>query len=241
MESTAAAAWGEWLLLFVRPDEPGFWLLVDLIAAVGFAVMLGGSARRRNLVRALRWLVTPFLALLFGAVSLEAMGLAGVDRGQALRLGMPLVVGILLLLALVRLAVRPDPLAPPRASGEPGEVPFAILYAGVEQAHWCFQRAAMLTIFMALPVALSQPAYWALWAAIFIALPGLLFVPSGWARLWSFIALATTAILFFYTRNFWLAWALHAGIFLLAGPSIVRSGTTAAGSAAGQSTLSSSA
>lgn len=228
LAETVDGGWGAWAALFVNPRAPGFWLLVDLLAAIGVGLLLAGvSSRRRNLLRAGRWVVVPFLALTFGAVSPQTMGLAGTDRVAALRLGLPLVAGLLLLLTLARLAVRGDAprgaaQAPPLRPSEPGAVPFAILYAGGEQLHWCFQRAALLVIVAALPNAPANAAYWATWAAMLLALPGLLLLPSGWGRLWTFVALAATAILFFYTRNFWLCWALHAGTLLLAGAGTVR-------------------
>lgn len=231
---TLGAGWSAWAALFVNPRAPGFWLLIDLLTAVGVALLLAGvSSRRRNLLCAGRWVVVPFLALLFGAVSPQSMGLAGTDRAAALRLGLPLVAGLLLLLTLARLAVRGEGAqgaadVPRVRPAEPGAVPFAILYAGVEQLHWCFQRAALLMIVAALPSAPATAAYWATWAAVLLALPGLLLLPSGWGRLWTFVALATTAILFFYTRNFWLCWALHAGTLLIAGAGLVRSELPAA-------------
>jgi hypothetical protein len=229
LEILDAAGWGTWALLWVRPDSPGFWLLLDLLTALGFALLLAGlPPRRKNLLWSLRWLLVPFLALLAGAVSPQAMGIAGVDREIALRLGLPLVAGLLLLLVLVRLAVRSEGgsgVNPPPVA-EAGTIPFALLYTGAEQFHWCFQRAALLAIFAALPSAPVSAAYWATWAAVLLALPGLLLLQGGWARLWNLVALTSTAILFFYTRNFWLCWALHATIVLLAGPTLVRSALT---------------
>ncbi|MGL4650611.1 MAG: hypothetical protein ACRC1H_14480 [Caldilineaceae bacterium] len=229
METTAAdvlaANWSDWAQLFLRPSEPGFWLLVDLAAAMGFALLLAGlSLRRRNLLRATRWPVVPFLALMLGAVSPQGMGLAGIDWQATLRLGLPLVAGLLLLLALVRLAVRAEGAGSgDLPNADSGTTAWAILYSGVEQLHWCFQRAALLAIFLALPSATTNAAYWATWMAVLLALPGLLLLPSGWSRLWNLVALAATAILFFYTRNFWLCWLLHAGTMLIAGPALLRS------------------
>lgn len=220
--SGLATTWGEWALLIVRPSGPGFWLLVDVLAAVGVSLLpVRALEGRASLLRAVRWLLVIFFALAAGALSPQALGMAGIDWETALRLGLPLVAGLLLLLALVRLAVRPEA---GQAAGEPGAVPYALLYAGAQQAHWCFQRAALLALFVALPSGNAGPAaaYWATWTAVLLALPGLLHLRSGWARLWSLVALASTAILFFYTRNFWLCWALHAGALLLAGPALVR-------------------
>jgi hypothetical protein len=136
------------------------------------------------------------------------------------------VAGLLLLLAIVRLTVHelPHAVAPPVAGSAP--MLYALLYGGAQQFHWCFQRGALLALFLsvaALPESvMAAPSYWATWAAVLVALPGVLLVAPGAPRLYTAIGLVATAILFFYTRNFWLCWILHSAILAFAGVAWLR-------------------
>ncbi len=59
-------------------------------------------------------------------------------------------------------------------------------------------------------------AYWSIWIAALLALPfSLLHQPTAYHRLVKAAILVMTSILFFYTRNFWLCWAVHAIAWLL--------------------------
>ncbi len=182
--------------------------------------------RGETLGAPLRWLFVPGAALLAGAVSPQIMGFAGLDWQVGLTLGLGLLVGLLVLLGLVQLAIRQQPESMPAPATRGAPLLYALLHGGARQFHWCFQRGAMLVVLVslaALPASgIETPAYWAMWAAVLIALPGLFFDPPGAPRLFTGIALVSTAILFFYTRNFWLCWALHAGILAFAGVAWLR-------------------
>ena len=210
-----------WVGAQLRPDAPGFWLALDLLVAAALWLPLMRHARRREtLAHPLRWVLLPGASVLAGAVSPQMLGLAGLNWQVGLTLGLGIVLGLLLLLGLARLTVRETAGdgAPP-VGGAP--LLYALLHGGAQQFHWCFQRAALLILFIsfaALPSStISAPDYWATWAAVLFALPGLLIVVPGAPRLYTAIALGATAILFFYTRNFWLCWILHAGIVAFAG------------------------
>jgi hypothetical protein len=214
-----------WVGAQLRPDAPGFWLALDLLVAAALWMLPVRYGRRETLARPLRWIVLPSMALLAGALSPQALGLAGIDWQAGITLGLGIVLGLLLLLALVRLTVREPAGDPQEAAGSAASL-YALLYGGAQQFHWCFQRGALLALFVslaALPAAaMRAPVYWATWVAVLIALPGLLFVAPGLPRLYTGIALVATAILFFYTRNFWLCWALHSGILAFAGVAWLR-------------------
>ena len=61
---------------------------------------------------------------------------------------------------------------------------------------------------------LAAPAYWAVWLAALLALPSALALqPAAGTRLGK--ATVVTSVLFFYTRNFWFCWAIHAFAWLL--------------------------
>ena len=61
--------------------------------------------------------------------------------------------------------------------------------------------------------------YWAIWcAAGIILIELLLFRPGFFPLLIQLVALMTTSILFFYTRNFWLCWAMHVTVQLMTAP-----------------------
>lgn len=210
-----------WLGAQLRPDAPGFWLALDLLLAAALWMLTERSGRRgATQARTLRWVLLPGVALLAGAVSPQALGLADIDWQVGLTLGLGIVLGLLLLLGLVRLSVR-EPVGESATAAGGGPLLYALLHGGAQQFHWCFQRGALLALFASfggLPEStLIAPAYWATWTAVFVALPGLWLVAPGAPRLYTGIALVGTAILFFYTRNFWLCWALHSGILAFAG------------------------
>ncbi|MCB0152753.1 MAG: hypothetical protein KDE01_34505, partial [Caldilineaceae bacterium] len=71
-------------------------------------------------------------------------------------------------------------------------------------------------LMLALQVSVQLPLYWSIWIAAVLALPlSLAYRTSGYARLVMLAVLVMTSILFFYTRNFWLCWAVHASVLLL--------------------------
>lgn len=216
-----------WMGAQLRPDAPGFWLALDLLLAATLWVFAGRlGARGAALARPVRWLLLPGVALLAGALSPQALGLAGIDWQAGLTLGLAMIFGLLVLLLLVRMSVRASAADLQRKPAGAGALLYALLYSGAQELHWCFQRGALLAIFLSfalLPASgMETPAYWAMWAAVAIALPGLLLVAPGAPRLYTGIALVATAILFFYTRNFWLCWALHAGVLAFAGAAWLR-------------------
>jgi hypothetical protein len=235
------------LALLLRPSTPVFWLLVDLLAALVLGRLAAGQPRpTQNLVRALRRLAVPYAALLAGAVAPQAMGLAGLDWQAGLTLGVGVAGGVLLLLGMAHLAARTAAFEPPVSPALPDAGPagapllHALLHYGAEQFHWCFLRAALLGLLQAIVQATGQATgqvapslaawlglreaalYWAVWGAALLALPSLWDTAAGSPRLHKGIALAATSVLFLYTRNFWLCWALHAGIMLFAGVAHLR-------------------
>jgi len=223
--------------LFLQPSAPGFWLLVDLLLSIALLVLMPVAKwQRPGLAQGMYWLIVPFLAMLPGAVSPQALGMTGVDWTAALKSGLPLSVALVLLLATVRLtadATHADRLSGMAHATEgrngSGTVAFALLSAGAQQLHWCFQRSALMAVFaVTFPVSGSS-TYWATWASMLFAVPALLLLESGWARLWNVVALVATAILFLHAGNFWLCWAVHACALLLAGPSLFRLPTSAPG------------
>ncbi len=214
----------DWVTSQLNPGAAGFWLLVDVVlGAVAFLWLPHAPVRWQSLLRALRWLLIPWAALMFGALSPQSMGLTHNSWQQTLTTGLGILLTMLVLVVAARYTLRatgPESEANQLAYPEPHR-PFLPLYAalfhGMEQFHWCFQRAAVALVLLSAPVALETPAYWAIWIATLIALPGILVYRAGAVRLYALVALLTTAILFFYSNNFWLCWLLHAGIMILAG------------------------
>jgi len=84
--------------------------------------------------------------------------------------------------------------------------------------HWVFLRGAVWELLLALPSPPESPGYWAVWLASLLALPELVIQHRHTSqRIIAGVLLVTTAILFFYTRNFFLCWLLHASVRLLTG------------------------
>jgi len=222
-------SWFEWLISQLRPGQPGFWLLVDALSAALLWWLKGSlSPRRANMARMVRWIGFPWLALMTGALSPELLGLSHLDWRTGLTFGVVYSAAVLGLLALITITTRHERL-PVALESSGAMVLYGALYHGARQLHWCFLRALMLILVASLPVPVESAEYWAILAATALALPGVWMIRDPLGRTYGLIALAATAILFFYTANFWLCWALHVGIMLL-------SGTPAESQVAGTST-----
>lgn len=218
-----------WLLGALLPDAPGFWLIIDLLAGATLWFLLTRIPLRwQSLARMVRWLLIPWLALMLGVLSPQSMGLAHIAWQATLTVGLGIVLTVFVLLAAVRYTLgTTEPPPAGRDSLLPAEntplLPvFAALFHGVEQFHWCFLRALFVALLATAPFAMETPTYWAIWLATLVALPTVLLYRKGTVRLHALVALLGTAILFFYTQNFWLCWLLHGGIMILAGSAHTR-------------------
>ncbi len=207
---------------FLSFHAPGFWLVIALLAGVvALGVRPYVSASVRPWVMPAYWGSIPYLALVTGGVSPRWMGIAYVDWRASLTLGVGLVLAMVALAGLARVML---------ASGAPAthNTPsrrrrsldsawlIAIGLSGVEEWFWCFLRSAVAESLVVLQFPLEVPAYWSIWIAAALALPSVLLVQStAYHRLVKVAILLMTSILFFYTRNFWLCWAVHAITWLL--------------------------
>lgn len=208
-----------WLLSqFLHWQHPGFWLIVSLVSTL---LLLGLNrffpTLRRSFYPIIGKILVPYLGLLVGALSPRLMGLTDLDWVAGLGLGVVLIFVISVLLVLIRTTLHLDS---EHTNGD--ETPYTIfdsvLGAGVQEFHWAFLRAATWEMLLISPMPLPLPAYWAVWIASALALPGIFFQYRTLSqRLIAMVVLMTTAILFFYTRNFWLGWLLHATAQILLG------------------------
>lgn len=207
----------DWLLAQLHPLRPGFWLLLS----VGLSLFFLAAGRVlpqqfRWWLRVGRWTLTPYLGLLVGGLSPRLMGLSDLDWVAGLGLGVGLIFAIWLFLALFQAALHREESASEPGSGLPGWQ--WITEAGAQEFHWSFLRGAVWELLLALPAPPALPGYWAVWLATALALPGIFThhrqIPQQLIRL---LLLLTTAVLFFYTRNFYLCWLLHASATFLIG------------------------
>ncbi|HRJ43149.1 MAG: hypothetical protein KJZ86_21785 [Caldilineaceae bacterium] len=207
----------EWLLGQLHPLRPGFWLLLSF-GLSGLVLMVGPllSARWSRRLRAGRWVLTPYLGLLAGGLSPRLLGLSDIDWVAGLGLGVGLTSAIWLLLALVRATLHRETLDRGPSDSRGISLAEQIVWAGAREFHWVFLRAAVWEMLLALPAPPELPGYWAIWLASLLALPGLFIQHRQTSqRVIGGLLLITTAILFFYTRNFYLCWLLHASAGLL--------------------------
>lgn len=204
-----------WLLSQLHWQRPGFWLLLSLLVSlVLLALRLWKPAFHRRPYYLGSRILVPYAGLLAGALSPRLMGLSDLDWLIGLGVGVILVFSIGALLVLIRITQGIDRTSVQRN----GSILDVIWGAGVQEFHWTFLRAATWEMLLASPVPVTLPAYWAVWIASALALPGIYTrsrtLPQ---RLIAVVVLMTTAILFFYTRNFWLCWLLHSVAHLLLG------------------------
>ncbi|NJN84392.1 MAG: hypothetical protein HC802_20345 [Caldilineaceae bacterium] len=217
-------------------QAPGFWLLVSLLTALPIAFLASRlSPRGHRMAMLARWVLIPYLGLLAGALSPRLMGLNSVNWLASLSLGMGLLFVILLLLLLVRSTIdlphsqaESDESAEASQASRPNRIDWpnlllTTIYSGGEQFHWSFLRGAIWEMLLVLPMGPALPAYTATWiAALFAIVESMVWERSALGRLVKLVLVITTSILFFYTRNFWLCWILHAAVTLILSPSSSR-------------------
>lgn len=215
-----------WLGDQLSPYAPGFWLLVGILAtALLTSVKEYIPARWRGLIWFAHWLLIPYLGLLMGGLSPRLMGLAGHDWLAGLGLGLGLIFAVVILLTFGRaITDLGAPAANPTESVEGMRLGWhtissTLLWCGIEQFHWVFLRGGIWEMLQTLPEPPELVGYWAIWCAAGVILLELLMLrPAFFPLLIQLVALTTTSILFFYTRNFWLCWVLHVAVQLLTAP-----------------------
>ncbi len=209
-----------WLAGQFSLDAPGLWLVVSLLLTILLVSLRPNIPPKwRSTIWAAHWLLVPYLGLLAGGVSPRLIGLAGHDWLAGLGLGLGLIFVVVVLLVLVRAVVDLDPGAANTQRLGWHTLSSTLLWTGIEQFHWCFLRGVLWEMALALPAPPDLPGYWAIWCAAGIIFLELLLLRPGFHPLIiQVVALTTTSILFFYTRNFWLCWVLHATVQLIVAP-----------------------
>ena len=219
-----------WLVSQLSPQAPGLWLLVSLLALLVLLLLwptLSWRARRYGLYA--RWLIAPYLGLLSGGLSPRLMGLSHFDWLVSLSLGLAIsfaIVGVLLVVRATTLVIQPLEQTPslvstPRGGGRLPIAPYLrqAFACGVEEFHWSFLRAATWEMLLSLPNPPAYPLYTAVWIGAIMAAVELMVVRHGGSRrLLKLVVIVASTLLFFYTRNFWLCWALHTAIWMILQP-----------------------
>ena len=215
----------DWFIGQLHPLRPGFWLLLSF-GLSGLALLaarfLPGKIVGR--LRMGRWIFTPYLGLLMGGLSPRLLGLNDIDWVAGLGLGVGLIFAIWLLLALVQATLHREKTTSETERPSNRSLLEQIVWAGSQEFHWVFLRGAVWEMLLALPIPPALPGYWAIWLASLLALPGIFVQHRHTAqRVIAGLLLITTAILFFYTRNFFLCWLLHASAGLFVGYGVATS------------------
>ena len=221
---------GAWIQSQLTPQAPAFWLLLSLVSLP--LVLIAAtrvSKRGQRWLYAARWVLIPYAGLMTGGLSPRLMGLSKINWATTLSLGIALLFGLLLLTIGVRIFVIANSQPSKQSDSEESDHSFSeprsgwanigltILLTGAEQFHWSFVRGAIWELLLLWPQPLDgSPAYRAIWIATLITLPEIWLQPlAGPQRLLKSVLLVMTAIVFLYTRNFWLAWLVHATAWLI--------------------------
>ncbi len=208
------------LLRQLSLQAPAIWLLLSVSASTLLLLLKQQvAADWRNRLAIGIWVGIPYLGLLFGGLSPRLMGVSAIDWLASLGLGLGLLFVMLLLLMLVRATTT---LAGSDVSSTRTTLAIYLQQAiqhGAEEFQWCFYRGAIWEFLQMLPNPPALSAYWAVWLAALLAAPGALIWPAhAGQRLLSLSVLIATTVLFFYTRNFWLCWLLHAAAWFIVNP-----------------------
>lgn len=215
-----------WISTQFSPDAPGFWLIVGIL---GTTLLISSQPyipwRWRAPVWFAHWLLIPYLGLLVGGLSPRLLGLAGHDWLAGLGLGLGLIFAVVILLTIGRAITDLGlPTENEADKAEPAHLGWhtisnTLLWSGIEQFHWVFLRGGIWETLQTLPNPPELAGYWAIWCAAGVVLIELLLLrPRFYSLLIQLVSLTTTSILFFYTRNFWLCWVMHAAVQLLTTP-----------------------
>ena len=207
----------EWLVGQLHPLRPGFWLLFSFaFSGLGLVAARFLPEKIVGRLRAGRWVFTPYLGLLVGGLSPRLLGLSDIDWVAGLGLGVGLIFAIWLLLSLVRATLHREETAPDTTRRSARPILNEIAWAGAQEFHWVFLRGAIWELLLSLPTQPELASYWAIWLASVLAVPGIVVQYRQTSqRIIAGLLLITTAVLFFYTRNFFLCWLLHASVGLL--------------------------
>ena len=237
--SPALIALGRELLPWVLASTAFYALATILLAMVWrhtspqnrlFTLAHSGGGTAAAWLMWMIWLIGPgYVALLVGVLSPRLMGLSQIDLGTGLGLGAlfaTLSVGVLLAAGLTYRRTRYTG-SPYASLGQAvGTSVRLVLESGALQWHWAFYRSAIIAA--AAGMGLSSPVYWGAWLAVgWICLEGAL-SPFLWRdlrtpglaeiRMLRGVLLFATTVVYLLSRNFWLAWALHALIVVIVEP-----------------------
>lgn len=168
------------------------------------------------------WLIGPgYITLLIGLLPPSLMGLTSIDWGAPFAYGIGFAILSLIILLAAGVAYR---WAFQHAQGQRpltliiSQSVRLVLEAGALQWHWAFYRSVAIVACQA--VGLAEATYWGTWLGVFIISLEALLNPLVWRdlsspglaerRLLKAVLLVATSVLYLVSRNFWLAWALHA-------------------------------
>ena len=180
------------------------------------------------------WLIGPgYAALLAGAASPRLMGLSQIDWGSGLGWGVGFAALALAVLLAGGLSYRRS-----QSPAAPGAAPWpslsaaiagsALLFfeAGAFQFQWAFYRSAAIE--GAANLGAPNPVMAGVWLAVVIIGLQALLSPWFWRDLRTpdlagrqvlrAALLLTTSVVYLLSRNFWLAWVLHASAVVLLEP-----------------------
>ncbi|MFN3979155.1 MAG: hypothetical protein ACK4SA_02065 [Caldilinea sp.] len=208
---------------FLSFHAPGFWLVMALLAGV---IVVGvrpfASQSAQTLSIPIYWVMLPYLALISGGVSPRLMGLLYIDWVVSLRIGVGLTMALIALALGMRAVATMAPADATKSDGQHSKQPLwsatliVVGLCGAEEFFWAFLRGASMELLTVSQFSVDVPAYWAVWIAVILAAPTALLNTSGtYSRLVKATILFMSSIVFFYTRNFWLCWALHAAVWML--------------------------
>lgn len=184
-------------------------------------------ARWVALVRFVRLCAVPYLALITGEVSSMRMGFEGFDWQNSFTLGSTLVAVIAVIWVAIRVSIQETVSnAEPQSAKYAGfelsnwsERGLAFVLCGGLEMNWSFWRANFIYLLSLAPVKIESITYWGVAAALLMVLPDtLLVIPKATAKLTNLAILLATSVIFLFTGNFWMCWAMHVILRLTALP-----------------------
>lgn len=230
------ASWITWLLL--RWDKRRSGRADDLLSR-SIGLLLGWLLR-------VAWLAVPgYGALLLGLISPRLMGLNQVDWIGSFGSGMALAAASIAIILAAVLSYRralPESQPPwPSFAAAIGGSARLLAEAGALQWHWAFYRS--VAIEAVLSSGGARPLYLGTWLGAALVVLEAAASPMVWQdlrtpgraerRLLRAALLLASSALYLVSRNFWLAWAVHAVVVILLEPRVASPDTQSEGNKKG--------
>ena len=212
----------------ISPRSLLIWAGFEVVITIAWLLWHNSLPIRWSaLVRLLRFTAIPYMALITGQISSTRIGLEGFDWQGSFTLGGMLVAVISMIWVGIRVSVQETALNHEPVSERSNTSGISIwvergltfVLCGGLELNWSFWRATFAYLIGLVLFETKSFTYWGVTIAVIYALPEtLLTAPTAMTKLTNLAILFATSVIFLFTGNFWLCWAMHVILRFMALP-----------------------